>query len=313
MTPRSNAEDLVAVSVCGQVWPVAGAAHQYRATSEGLAAPHLGMAGICFTHRVGDPAFGWEADHLEPCVSIRHPQEGPEHALHYLTCIGNKAVVTSGACAGAEGIVTGEHAHVLVDFAPRDIELLAIGDQIQIQAYGAGLQLLDYPHVQVHKCSPKLLDALAITESDGKLHVPVVMELPSHLMGSGCELWADYVDQDLMTGDREMVQRLGLDRLRIGDVVLVRDQDDRWGRGYLPGAVTIGLVIHGDSAWTGHGPGIMDLLSSPTGGIEPVADPYANIALTLGIRDSRELAAHQPGSLISSYAEFSPNGAKNRA
>jgi Domain of unknown function (DUF4438) len=304
LTLRTNADALVEVSVCGQVWPAAGAAHQYRATSEGLAAPYLGMAGICFTHRVGDPAFGWEADHLEPCVSMRNPQDGPEHALHYLTCIGNKATVTSGACAGAEGIISGEHAHILADFAPEDIELLAIGDQIQIRAIGAGLQLLDYPDVLLHKCSPRLLDALDVRESDGKLQVPVVMELPSHLMGSGNELWADYVDQDLITTDRVVSERLGLNKLRIGDVVLMRDQNNRWGRGYLQGAVSIGLVIHGDSAWTGHGPGILDLMSSRTGGIEPVINPDANIALTLGIRTAEELAAHVPGALTSSYAEI---------
>ena len=76
---------------------------------------------------------------LEPGVSVRNPLDGPEHALHYLACMGNEAVVTSGACAGARGTLTGEHAHLLVDFPPEDIELLAIGDRIQIRALGTGL------------------------------------------------------------------------------------------------------------------------------------------------------------------------------
>jgi hypothetical protein len=304
---RTNASELVETAVYGQVWPPAGGLNPYQATSEGKATVGLGMAGISFTNRVGDPAFGWEADHLEPGVSIRNPLDGEEHALHYLACIGNDAVVTSGACAGARGVVTGEHAHVLVDFPPESIELLAHGDRIQIRALGTGLRLLDHADVALHKCSPRLLEALRCeTLPDGTLSVPVVTEIPSHLMGSGAELTADYVDQDFMTGDRGQIAELGLDQLRLGDVVVVRDQDHTWGRGFYRGAVSIGLIIHGDSAWTGHGPGVLDLMSSRTGGITPVTDVEANIAWRLGLRD-RSDAVVEPRSITSSYALFAQN------
>lgn len=300
---RTNAASLVELAVHGRVWPVRGDAADYRTTADGRGATHIGMAGICFTHRAGDPAFGWEADHLEPGVSIRHPDDGDEHALHYLACMGNEALVTSGSCAGARGIVTGEHAHVLVDFDPDDIELLAIGDEIQIRSIGTGLQLLDHPDVVPHKLSPRLLDAMdPNTLSDGTLEISVAAEIPSHLMGSGAELMADYVDQDFMTGDRAEIAALGLDRLRLGDIVVVRDEDHGWGRGYHPGAVTIGLIIHGDSAWTGHGPGVLDLLSSRSGAITTRIDPDANLALGLGLRTREQLAVHQPGAHVSSYA-----------
>jgi hypothetical protein len=300
---RSNAESLVELAVHGQVWPARGDAIDYRSTADGRGATHLGIAGICFTHRAGDPAFGWEADHLEPGVSIRHPADGDEHALHYLACMGNEAVITSGNCAGVRGTVTGEHAHILVDFDPTDIELLAIGDSIQIRSIGTGLRFPDHPDVIPHKLSPQLLEFLDLrTLPDGKLEVPVVMEIPSHLMGSGAELMADYVDQDFMTGDREQIAALGLDRLRLGDIVVVRDQDHSWGRGFHPGAVTIGLIIHGDSAWTGHGPGVLDLLSSRSGGITTRIDPSANLALGLGLRTPEELAERPTGALVSSYA-----------
>jgi len=299
---KSNAESLVEVAVYGEVWPPAAARDPYKATSEGVAAVTLGMAGICFQNRVGDPAFGWEADHLEPGVSIRNRDDGAEHALHYLACMGNDAVVTSGACRGARGTVTGEHAHVLVDFPPESIELLAIGDRIQVKAYGTGLALLDHPDIQLHKCSPRLLDALRVESlPDGRLQVPVVAEIPSHLMGSGAELMADYVDQDFMTGDRAEMARLGLDRLRLGDIVLVRDQDHTWGRGYFEGAVTIGLIIHGDSAWAGHGPGVLDLMSARVPSIVAVPDADANIAWRLGLRDPADEAIRRPGA-VSSYA-----------
>jgi uncharacterized protein DUF4438 len=299
---KTNADALVEVAVCGEVWPAAAARDPYKATSEGIAAVTLGMAGVAFRNRVGDPAFGWEADHLEPGVSIRNREDGAEHALHYLACIGNDAVVTSGACRGARGTVTGEHAHVLVDFPPDSIELLAIGDRIQIKAFGTGLALLDHQDVQLHKCSPRLLDALRLESlPDGRLQVPVVAEIPSQLMGSGAELMADYVDQDFMSGDRAEMARLGLDRLRLGDVVVVRDQDHTWGRGYYEGAVTIGLIIHGDSAWTGHGPGVLDLMSCRGPAIATVHDPDANIAWRLGLRDPATESIRAPGA-VSSYA-----------
>jgi hypothetical protein len=95
--------------------------------------------------------------------------------------------------------------------------------------------------------------------------------------------------------------RLGLDRLRLGDIVVVRDQDHTWGRGYFEGAVTIGLIIHGDSAWTGHGPGVLDLMSSRTPAIVTTRDPDANIAWRLGLRDPATEAIPEPGA-VSSYA-----------
>ena len=299
---RTNAEQLVEVSVYGEVWPPTGASSQYRSTSEGRAGVNLGMAGICYSVRVGDAAFGWEADHVEPGVSIRNRLDGPEHALHYLACMGNRAEVTSGAAIGALGTVTGEHAHIIVDFEPATLDLLAVGDRIQIHAYGTGLQLLDHPDVLLHKCSPRLLDALQLqTRPDGTLAVPVVAEIPSYLMGSGAELMADYVDQDYMSNDRAEIARLGLDALHLGDIVAVRDQDHRWGRGFRAGAVTIGLIIHGDSAWTGHGPGVLDLVCSGGPSIVTVPDPEANIAWRMGIRPRADRATAQP---ISSYAMY---------
>jgi hypothetical protein len=300
---RTNASQLVEFAVHGRVWPARGDDVDYRTTSGGRGATHVGMAGICFTHRCGDPAFGWEADHLEPGVSIRHPDDGDEHALHYLACMGNEAIVTNGAAAGARGTVTGEHAHILVDFNPDEIEMLGVGDSIMIRSHGTGLKLLDHPDVICHKLSPRLLETLDLaTDAAGKLEVGVVAEIPSHLMGSGAELMADYVDQDFMTGDREEIAELGLDRLRLGDIVAVRDEDHGWGRGFLPGAVTIGLIIHGDSAWTGHGPGVLDLLSSRSGAIVPRRAPDQNIAFGLGLRTAEELAVHRPGAHVSSYA-----------
>ena len=97
-------------------------------------------------------------------------------------------------------------------------------------------------------------------------------------MGSGAELNSEYVDQDLMTGDRALMADLGIDQLKLGDVVVIPNADHRWGRGYRKDAVTIGLCIHGDSVMTGHGPGILTIMSASEPVIEWVIDPNANIA-----------------------------------
>ena len=243
-----------------------------------------GMSGIVYNVRTGDPAFGWAGDHVEPGVSIAASNEGHDFALHYLSCIGNEAIVTSGLATGARGIVTGEHARMLVDFDALTYDGLTVGDSVQILAEGRGLQLLDYPQINLKKISPRLWQALGAEAIDGgRIHLPVAMELPIRIMGSGAELNSEYVDQDLMSGDRDLMHELGIDRMRLGDVIAIRHADHRYGRSFRPGAVSIALCIHGDSVMTGHGPGIMTIMSSADPAIEWTIDPTANLANYLGL------------------------------
>ena len=286
MAIATNAAQLVEMAVCGNISQPTLRYPGYTLNQDGVGQVLPGMSGVVYNARVGDPAFGWAGDHVEPGVSIANPESGPEYALHYLTCIGNKAVVTSGLAKGAEGIVTGEHARLLVDFPPDVNDMLCVGDTVQIRAFGRGLELTDYPQITLKKCSPALIDGMNIQAIDSrKIRVPVVMELPIRIMGSGAELNPDYVDQDLMSGDRELMAALGIDKMRLGDLVVINHADHRFGRGYREGAVSIALCIHGDSVMTGHGPGILTLLTCPEPCIEWVIDPNANIAKTLNIRE----------------------------
>jgi hypothetical protein len=243
------------------------------------------MAGIVYNARVGDPAYGWAGDHVEPGVSLTHPDYDVDHALHYLACVGNEAVVAGGPATGAKGTVTGEHARLLVDFAPDVLEQLCVGDRIVLKTHGRGMRLPDFPGVLVKKAGPNLMAAWGLAAGPaGRLQAPVVAAIPAHIMGSGAELTPEFVDQDLMTGDRAALAEHGIDQLRLGDLVAVMDTDHRYGRGYKPGGVTIGIIMHGDSVMTGHGPGCQDLLVCANGEIEPVIDPNANLAHLLGIR-----------------------------
>ena len=124
------------MAVTGQVSQPAIRQGAYLHWPDGRATTLPGMYGIAYNARVGDRAFGWAADHVEPGVSIAHADERADYALHYLTCIGNHAEVTSGLARGATGVVTGEHARLLVDFAPEILDDLMVGDTIQIRATG---------------------------------------------------------------------------------------------------------------------------------------------------------------------------------
>ena len=281
---RWNFDDLVEMAVTGRVSQPSIRRGGYVHWPDGVGEILPGMYGISYSARVGDRAFGWAGDHVEPGVSIANPNEQADYALHYLTCIGNEAEVVSGLAKGAGGVVTGEHARLLVDFHPDVLEELTIGDTIQIRTLGRGLRLESHPGLEFKKTSPALARALGLRVDGGRVSCPVAMELPPRIMGSGAELNAEFVDQDLMSGDRELMAELGIDRMRLGDLIGIRHVDHRFGRSYREGWVAICLCIHGDSVMTGHGPGILTLITGPADLLDFHVAPDANIARSLGIR-----------------------------
>ncbi|MBI4277948.1 MAG: DUF4438 domain-containing protein [Armatimonadetes bacterium] len=292
---RTNRDRLPVISLIAEVAPPTLDRNVYVPDREGRAFLGVGMGGIVYNVRVGDPACGWAAaDHIEPAVSVSITGDDPRRALDFLACVGDEAVVVAGMAKGGRGVVTGKHARVIIDFPDAVLEQLAVGDRILIKTWGTGLALLDHPDVRLKCCSPRFLDAMGITEGpDGRLRVPVAATIPAEMMGSGMELPADYVDCDLMSGDWATYAAHGLDRLRLGDLVAIQDQDHSGWRGYRKGAVTIGIVIHGDSPRPGHGPGIGTVMTSPSGRIEPVMDDRANLATMLGLREWRTTAGRE--------------------
>ena len=290
---RDNRDKLLVIAVQGEI--VAPSSSTYRAQWDGKPKLALGMGGIKYNLKVGDPCFGWASgDHVEPGVTIRGKEKKnpSDCALAWLACIGNEAKVVSGEAKGDKGVFTGRHAGSddLVWFPDETLEKLAIGDKVQVKAHGVGLELLDYPDIRLNKLSPRLLDRLGIEETEEGLVVPVVKEVPSHLMGSGIgwETATEPVDYDIQTTDPKQVEKYGLETLRLGDVVCLRDQLCINGRGYWKGAVTIGVIVHGASDYAGHGPGVDPILSSKDGKIVPKIDLRANIAYYLGLRKPPE-------------------------
>lgn len=97
-------------------------------------------------------------------------------------------------------------------------------------------------------------------------------------MGSGLGSGSASGDYDITLFDEGITKEYGLDKLRFGDIVCIKDADTRYGRTYQTGAVTIGVVIHSDCMAAGHGPGVTTLMSCKTTLIEPVIDEKANLA-----------------------------------
>jgi hypothetical protein len=163
-------------------------------------------------------------------------------------------------------------------------EKLSYEDKIMIRARGQGLKLIDYPDIVLFNLDPQLLKKMKIKKAkDGTLRVPVTTKVPAACMGSG--LGSAHVasgDYDIMTSDPDTVKEYKLDKMRFGDFVALMDHDNRYGRDYRKGAVSIGIVVHSDCLLAGHGPGVTTLMTCATPLIEPVIDANANIVELLG-------------------------------
>jgi hypothetical protein len=274
---RTNADRLIEIGVAGEI---AHPTHPgtYNVDSYGRPIILPGMAGVVRNARVGDLVFPWAADHLEPAVSAGNGDPGRHQALQFLACIGNEVRVVDGPAAGAVGHVTGKHAYVLVDFPQSALDVLAPGDRLLVRAVGQGLALLDFADVAARSCAPTLLAALGLEATGGRIRVEVAAEIPAFMMGAGLGMSSEWANCDVMFTRREVVERLGFQRIRLGDVVAMHDQDHRYGRGFRAGYVALGVVAHGGHGGVpGHGMGVATILSGPSERFEIVRVDKANL------------------------------------
>jgi hypothetical protein len=290
---KTNAEKLIKISVMGEIAsPTIRSVYNVSATGKPLVLP--GVGGITYNLRVGDPACGWEADHVEPGVSVENKEndarsgQAANTAFNVLSCVGNLATVATGEAKGAKGVVTGKHGgieHVLVDFPVEVLENLLLGDRILVKAYGTGLKLMDFPEIKVFNMDPGLLEAWNPKPNGDKLEVPVTHIVPAAIMGSG--LGANQVnsgDYDIQLFDSGVVEQYGLESLRLGDLVAIIDADHSFGRIYRQGSVSVGVVVHSNCVTAGHGPGVTTLMTSSDGKIVPQISRNANVASLLKLR-----------------------------
>jgi hypothetical protein len=236
-----------------------------------------GQGGVVLGIGPGDPAGGWVSDHLEPGASLRHPDEAANRALQIFACIGNRATVIDGPAAGAIGRVAGKHGAVLVAFSDEALARLAPGEWVAIEARGVGLAIEDEPDVAVHSCDPSVLELLVPGRSpDGRLRVTAVAQLPAAAAAAGIGMPAAMFNLDLEVEPPEIAEIAA--GLRFGDVVVLRDQDHRFGRLHRAGWLAIGSIAHGRSAGGGHGLGLVTLVTGPADRFDVGIDSRATIA-----------------------------------
>lgn len=291
MTVKTNAADLVSVSVTGQVAHPSFSglpAEPYRLTSEGKAFLWPTFGGIVYNVSVGDTAFGWSGDCVHPSISISNAHPDRNRGLNILSCVGNVAVVTTGAAKGAEGVVTGKSGRfsdqVIVHFDIETRRKIAIGDQILVRSEGVGMTFPDHPEVRAKSIAPGLFDKLPVrTDPSSALLIGVTATVPPHLVGAGAGLTSEGGSLHIQSTDRAELAKHGLDTLRLGDVVAFADTDSRYNNGYRRGAMAIGIVGQTDGPRAGYGPGTTIVMTAIDGALGAFEAPGTNIADLLGL------------------------------
>jgi hypothetical protein len=293
---KTNEEKLVHFALQGNVIPPL--CFGWEVTREGHGKVYPSVGGITYNVKVGDSVFGFEADHIEPGISCiaggfsDKRTANPNLSFNAFSCIGNEATILSGDAKGKKGVVTGHHGgveHVLIDFSDDVLGKLSYDDKILIRAVGQGLKLIDYPEITVTGLDPKLLKKIPIRTKSKSLSVPVVATVPAELMGSGLGHNDSFKgDYDIQTSDPSVLKKYNLEGLRFGDFVAIIDHESTFGWSYKKGAVSIAVVVHGNSFLAGHGPGVQTVMTSREGRIEPVIDKKANLGHYLGIGRMRK-------------------------
>jgi hypothetical protein len=297
---KSNKDKLMKQVLMGKIAPPVmfvegGLMGAYVTTWDGKPKIGIGVGGIKYNVKVGDPCFGWpETEYLSPGVSFMghedtsegnsYNMKGTAQAFVKYTAVGTKVIMVSGEGKGVEGVVTGKGGtgtsgkHVFVYFKKGDLEKLNIGDKAKFLQDGVGLEIEGFKG-RVFNLSPSFLDSLGLRMSGDTLEVPVAKEIPAVCMGMGVGgSSAESGNWCIQSNPPHLVEKYGYGDLKIGDIVACRDVLMDYGKGYYRGAVTIGVVTCGASDVAGHGPGVMALASSKKGNIKPVLTPDANIA-----------------------------------
>jgi hypothetical protein len=167
----------------------------------------------------------------------------------------------------APGFIPG--LFVGVEAADEQLQRAVPGESLVVETYGRGLMLLDFPQVGVVNCSPRLLDALNVRQSDDSIEVAIRAEVAGAAAGAG-------LGSDVWIGDLEIDG--GGDGLCFGDIVAFQDIDGRVSRFFRSGYVSVGVVSHGRSQVPGHGIGVTVVLSAARDVLRTHLSPNATVA-----------------------------------
>src|SRR4030042_802528 len=213
----------------------------YIVTWDGKPKMAIGTGGINYNLKVGDMGFGW-AGGDRATMGVATESKGDERSgSAWLThsSIGNEVKIIGGEARGQRGVVIGKFGrYIQVHFGEAILDKLASGDTLQIKASGLGLEIGGFPDVFVHSLAPELLEKLEIRVIDGKLEVAIIQEIPAEIIGQGGgggSLVGNWHIQPCFPPD---IEKQGLAELRFGDLVLLKDTQTDYGRGYYKGGAT---------------------------------------------------------------------------
>ena len=295
---KTNKDKLLTIAVQGMVAPTK-VATSYTTTWDGKAKLAIGVGGINYNLKLGEKIFGW-ASGDRATMGVATTGEGG--AWTNYTSIGNEVKILGGEARGEKGVIIGKFEnYVLVHFPDEVLEKLTIGTSLQVKASGIGLEIEGYKDVFAHGISPETLEKLEIKETNGKLEVPVVKEIPALIVGQGAGRGSLSGNWHIQTCFLPDIKKYGLDKLRFGDIVILKDIQTDYGMGYYKGGVTIGIICSGPSDISGLGIGVTPILSTRFGKITGRIDPTANIGKYLGIKTEK------PTNSIASAAALKTN------
>ena len=91
MKLNTNEQELVEIAVNGSVDHPR--MRGFYTGYDGKGRRCVGTGGITYSHAIGDNCMQVAGDHVEPGVSLRNPEDGRNHALETLACVGNPAKI----------------------------------------------------------------------------------------------------------------------------------------------------------------------------------------------------------------------------
>jgi hypothetical protein len=283
----TNKDELMTIAVRGTVAP-SHVTTFYQTTWDGKAKLALGIGGINYELKLGENVFGWaSADRATMGVAT----VGEQTSWTTFTSVGNEVTVLDGVARGEKGVVIGKFAdYVLVHFDDETLEKLTVGTALQARASGVGLEIEGYEDVFTHGISAETIERMDIEEKSGRLEFPVVKEIPADLISHGHGQRALSGSWDIQTSYKPDIETYGLDELRFGDLVLLKDVQADYSRGYYTGGASIGIICSTPSDLPGMGIGVTPIVSSRFGKLTSRIDPTANIAkyLDIDIDDSND-------------------------
>ena len=309
----TNKDKLLTLAVQGKIAP-AEPASSYSVTWDGKPKMMIGIGGINYDLKIGDKVFTAAAGDRATVgvATVAVGEGGFQGAYLNYTSIGNEVRILDGEARGDKGVIVGKfNTHVLVHFEDYIVDKLAIGDTLQVKARGTGLQIDGFDEVVPHSVTPELLEQTVTQNGEGKLEVRVVSEIPAEIVGQGAGRSSLSGVFNIQTSYPPDIEDYGLAELRFGDLVLLKDIQSDYGKGYYEGGATLGVICTGPSNRSGLGIGVTAILSTRADKLTARIDPTANIGQYLGIRRRMEPTSSSADMADSSYG--SRNGGTNNS